>query len=74
MWQSAWPAAAGLVLGLAYSIIASDILNKQLRILGHFDPLVLVSTAGILSLTCGLAVLPALRTAHGDIAQTLRND
>ena len=75
MWQSAWPAAVGLVLGLAYSIITSDILNKQLRILGHFNPLVLVSAAGILSLSCGLAaLLPALRAVRGDIAQTLRND
>jgi hypothetical protein len=73
--QSAWPAAAGMVLGFGFSIVLSDILNKQLRILGRFDPSVLASAAGILSLTCGVAaLLPAIRAVRGDIAQTLRND
>jgi predicted permease len=75
MRQSAWPAAAGMFFGFAFSIIASDILNKQFRILGALDPLVLASAAGILSLTCGVAaLLPAIQAVRGDIAQTLRND
>lgn len=75
MRQSAWPAAAGMFFGFAFSIIASDILNKQLRILGALDPLVLASAAGILGVTCGIAaLLPAIQAVRGDIAQTLRND
>jgi predicted permease len=73
--QNAWPALVGMLFGFGFSIMAANILNKQLGSFGPLDASVLASAAGILSLTCGIsALLPALEAVRGDIAQTLRSD
>jgi ABC-type lipoprotein release transport system permease subunit len=73
--QSAWPAFAGMLFGFVFSLVAANILNRQLGNFGPLDAPVLASAAVILTVTCGIAaLLPALQAIRGDIAQTLRND
>jgi predicted permease len=73
MGQVAWMAAIGGAIGLSLAAIAGYYAESQLYQMKGVDPIVLVSSAGVLTLVAVIAgLIPALRASRVDPMHALR--